>query len=457
MKVTTERLPESQIVLEIEVDEDRVERSMDWAYRRLAGRTRIPGFRKGKVPRPMLERFLGRDALLREALDNLVPEVYKEALTQESIEPIDQADFEIKSLEPVVFKATVPLAPEIKLGDYKSVRLPAPDINVTKEEIDAVLEDLRHRYATLEPRDGEVRDGDNIRADVKAQVDDEKLMEEEDAQFFVRKGGQASLPGFSDALLGLTKGQHTFTLEMAPDFEEAPLAGKSVRYEVDIKEIKEEKLPDLDDSFARTVGEGFESFKELRTRVESDVLESKTRQEVDAYHEAVLQQIMDAAEIEYPPVLVEREIDRVLHEQTGQQDHQAMENYLRQIGRDEDEIKEEVRPQAIQRIRRSLVLTELAKAEEIEVADASIDAELDSMAGTSPQSERIRETFGSPSGRDILRRSLVTRQTLERVGQIAQQEGGRQAGAPKRARKAAASEEKKAAPRKTTKKTAAKP
>lgn len=426
MKVTKERIPESQVLLEIEIDEERLERSMEKAYRRLAGRTKVPGFRKGKVPRAMLERYVGRDALVREALDDAVPAAYREAIEQEEIDPIDQPDLEIVTLEPLVsFKATVPVAPVISLGDYRSVRLDPPMTAVEESEIDDALQDLRRRYATIAPVDRAVGDGDIVRCDVHAWVDDESILEEIDVQFPVHKGGTVSLPGFSDAMIGLTKGgPHAFTIDVADDFPERAVAGKTVRYSVDVKEVKEEQLPELDDGFARTVGEGFDTLDELRGRLRDDILENKKRAAEDEYESRVLAAIADGVEAEFPPVLVEREIERLIHDRTGHgSTRDAFDTYLQQIGKSEDELKAELRPDATERVLRSLVLTELSRAESIEIPDEDVEAEIDRMAGTGAQAQQVRQVFANESGRDVIRRSLLTRRTFERIASLARGDG----------------------------------
>ncbi|HWO93927.1 MAG TPA: trigger factor [Dehalococcoidia bacterium] len=433
MKVTSEHIPERQVVLNIEVDQDQVERSIDQAYRRLVRRTKVPGFRPGKAPRPMLERFLGRDRLMNEALDDLVPEVYRQAIEQEGLQPIDQPDLEITSIEPQIsFKATVPLAPTVKLGDYKSVRLRPPEVTVEPSEVDAVLEDLRRRYATIEPRDRPVQDGDIVRADVRAWVDDRQILDEKDAQFAVRAGGFVSLPGFAEALIGRTKGgPHEITIDVAEDYEEPVVAGKRVRYEVDIKEVKEERLPELEDGFAKTVGEGFESLAELRAQIERDLREAHLREAEERYQNDVLAAVADEAEVDFPPVMVEREVERILHDRFGHGDRrEAFEQYLQQVGRSEREVRDEVRPEAAERLIRSLVLSEVSKAEGIEATDEDIDKEIETVAGAGARSDELRAMFGTVEGRDVLRRSILTRRTLERLAEIARQPDGAPAAAP---------------------------
>ena len=176
MGVTTERLPRSLVSLEIEVDEDRLEASMDKAVRRLSQRVRIPGFRPGKAPRHILERTLGKPALMQEALEDLLPDIYSETIASESIDAIGQPSFELKSTEPLVVAATVPVRPTIDLKDYKSLRAPRPEVDGSPDQVEASLTNLRRRYATLDPVDRAVQWGDTVRADVTVSVEQPRAL-----------------------------------------------------------------------------------------------------------------------------------------------------------------------------------------------------------------------------------------------------------------------------------------
>jgi trigger factor len=265
LKVSAERLPQSQVALEIEVDPERVERSLEQAYRRLAQRTRVPGFRPGKAPRAMLERYLGRDSLMHEALDRLIPEVYRQAVEEQDLDPVDLPELELASTEPLVVRATVPVRPTVDLGDYRQLRVPQEPVEVDPAQVEEALKDLQRRYATLEPVQRPVQWGDVLRADVIGSVDGDKILDQKDVEFQPREGVTLSLPGFAEKLIGLEKGVETeLAVEVAPDHADARLAGKTCVYRVLVKEIKEEKLPPLDDSFARQVGEGFPSLEALR-------------------------------------------------------------------------------------------------------------------------------------------------------------------------------------------------
>jgi len=428
VRVSVQKIPDSQVVLEIEVESERVEKALDRAYRRLVTRTRVPGFRPGKAPRAMLERYLGRDGLLREALDRLVPEVYQEAAQQEELEPIDLPELEVVTTEPLVVKATVPVRPTVDLSDYRQARVPQEPVEVPPERVEQALEDLRRRYAVLEPVQRPVQWGDVVRADITGTVDDSTMVEEKDVEFRLREGQTVSLPGFAERLLGLGKGVETDVEVAVPaDSADPRVAGKTVRYRVLIHEVKEEKLPALDADFARQVGEGFGSLPALRERIESDIRRAEEEAALHRYHDQVLTALEERATLEFPPILVEREVERLLRDERMAQGGgpgrpaggRDVERYLRAGRKSEEELRQEMRPLAVERVRRSLILTQVAEAENIDVSDADVDEEVERLASSvGPQAEEVRRLFAGADGRDALRRRLLTRRTLDRLVSI---------------------------------------
>ena len=421
MKVSTERIPESQVVLEIEVERERVERSVERAYRRLALKTEVPGFRKGKAPRQMLERYLSRDAVMQEALGLLIPEVYNQAIEEENIDAIDHPDIEVVQQEPLIFKATVPVRPSVDLGNYREVRVEREPVRVSEEQVNEKLEELRHRYAILEPVDRSLQTGDLVRADIRVSVDGRSVFSEDDAEFRLRQGVPVLLPGFAEHLAGSEKDvERQFSIDVPQDYPQRPLAGKTCLCRVLVKEIKEERLPELDDAFAAVVGEGFPSLEALRQRLESD-LRQLAEQEVDArYREKVVDGVVAGASVEFPPVLAEREMGQLLRERVSASGAGDIERYLRQVRKSEEELRQELRLQAVERIQSSLVLGKVAEVEGISVGKEDIDAEIERLAASSgPRADEVRKVFSSAGGREALERSLLTRKTVERLVAIA--------------------------------------
>lgn len=422
LNVTAERIPDSQVVLTIEVDPERLERSMDQAYRRVAPRVRIPGFRPGKAPRRVVELHLGREALLHEALDRLVPEVVEEAIKAQELEMVASPDLEITSLEPVVIKATVPVRPNVDLGDYRALRVEPEPVEVDEAEVERTLESLRRRYADIEPVDRPVQEGDRVRLDITGEVEGRTVLRQEDVEVSVRAEELANVPGVFERLLGMSKGEEAeFEAVLPEDYARRELAGKPIRYRVRVLEVKSERLPELNDDFARQVGEGFASVTALRERIRADLRARAEEEARRRLEEKAVEALVQQARLEFPPQLVEREIDHMVQDLTrpaAGEGRRAVERFLQQVGRSEQELREELRPAATERVKRSLVLSRLAELEGIAVTPEEVEQELASLAGTSPQAAQIRQLFDTPNGREVIERQLRSRRTLERLTQI---------------------------------------
>ncbi len=448
MKVSVERIPESQVVLEIEIEPDQMERSLDRAYRRLVQRTDIPGFRKGKAPRGMLERHVGRERLVHEALDILIPEAYSQALEEQKLEVVDQPKLDIIQEEPLVFKATVSIRPTVKLGDYAKLRLDPPSVVVAQENVDAAVEELRHRYALHEPMERPVKTGDLVRADVRGHIDGREVFADDDFEFTPRDGATVLLPGFAEGVIGAEKGVAKEVTVTTPPGSQ-PLAGKTGTFTVVVKEVQEERLPALNDEFAREVGEGFPSLQALRQHLESGIRERLEGEAKEKYRDDALGELVKTTkELEYPPVMLERETDHILRDE-ARAAGQDVDSYLESASggsKPMQEIREALRPTAEERVRRSLTLTALAEAEQLRVEPSEVDAEIERIVSSSgAQESQIRQLFDNPSGREAMERSLLTRKTMDRLIEIVSApKPAKRATATKRAKKAAAPKKQKA-------------
>ena len=423
MKITTERLPESRVLLQVEVDPERLEKAMNKAYRKVAGKARIPGFRPGKAPRAMVERYLGRETILHEALDELVPEVYEEAIQSEDIHPIDQPDLEMPQFDPPIVKYTIPVRPTIDLGDYRAVRIEPEEVSVDEHLIDDTIENLRHRYATVEPVERAVEPGDLVRVDLKTTADGEVYFDHKDAEFEASEDDTRNLPGLADGIIGMQRGdEREFSIDVPEDAKGTTLAGKHVTYEAKLHDVKVEHLPELNDEFAGTVGEGFATVEALRSKLYGDAKERAENEAKQRYVEKVLDALTEGATFEYPNVLVEREIDRMVREQGNQNDSkQAMDRFLAMIGKTEQEYRDGFREQAAERVKRSLALSQFVEDEGIAVAPEEVDADIERMAADAGLSgDQIREIFGGDSGREVLERSLLTRKANDRMVEMAE-------------------------------------
>jgi len=433
--------------MQIEVDPELVEKHMEKAVSRISKQVKIPGFRPGKATRRVIEQRFGNAAILQEALEELVPEVYNQALESEQIEAIDQPEFDLESTEPLVVKAIVPVRPEIDLGDYQALRVPREEVEVSQKHVDDAIEAIRRQFAVLEPVERAVEWNDHVRADVKVQVQDHPdEHEEEDAEFPIREGQVVSLPGFVDRLVGLAVGEHTIEFDLDADLPSEELAGKHVTYVVNLKEVKREILPELDDEFVASLDEdGVETVDQLLERIKSDLKTQFERQSDETYHNEVIDLLIARANLDYPEVLVNREVEREIDRQSNHASHtpEGLQTWLNAIGKTEEEVRDGLREQADMTVKRALVLGELIDAEKIEVTPEDIDAEIDSLVsqmGVPGQAganmSAIRNLFDTPDGRVSIQNQLLTRKAVERLAEIAAQaEDAAGDGAPRASRR----------------------
>ncbi|HLF79610.1 MAG TPA: trigger factor [Dehalococcoidia bacterium] len=441
MKVTAETLPERQVKLQIEVDDERHAGAMEKAYRKLAPRVQIPGFRPGKAPRPLIEKQIGHHRLLDEAMDLLLPEVYKEALEEQDLNPVAGPSVELVSHEPLVFSATVPLQPVVDLGEYQSIKLPKPKVEVTDEQVETSLTELRRRYGAIEPVERAAQKGDIIRGDLNAEADAAVIYNGDEIEFRLTDEALVSLPGLVDVVAGLKKGDEVEKTAEAPaDFQDERLAGKTITYKVKVSEVKEERLAEANDEFAKEVGEGFDSLQALKDRIRQDIENAETEAATRTLETEAVDALVEKASIDYPAVMVEHEVDHVLEDQANldPRDPRAVELYLQRMGKSEEEVRDSVKDDAARRLRRSLVLSQFAEAENITVDDADVEAEIETMASTAgEQADAFRKLFDSEGARDSLKRSMLTRKTLARLVEVVGTDAEQPAAEEKPARRAA--------------------
>ena len=421
MKVTLERLPESRVQIHIEVEAERVEKSVDVAYRRLAPKVRVPGFRPGKAPRAMTEKYIGRERLMNDAIENLIPDVYNEAIETEDVDAIAQPELDGIELDPVRLKFIVPVRPSVDLGEYASVRVPKDAVAVTDEMLTEQILLLRRRNAVQAPVERPIQWDDVITGDVSGSADGDSFVDDTDAEFPLREGVTLFVPGLAEGFIGMIKGEEKdLELTMPEDFRIERLANQPAQFHLRIKEVKEEQLPDEDDDFAQAVNaEEFPTLVALKERIRKDLTESLQQQATAKLQQEAVDKLVEGATLEYPRVLVEREIDHLVRDSVGN-DQQQYLAYLQRIGRSEADYRETLRDVADLRVKRSLSLNHLAETEGIEVTADEIEEELDTLvAPMGDDASRFRDMFATEEGVSTIRRNLMSRKTLERLTAIA--------------------------------------
>ena len=423
MKVTNEKTENSQAFLTIEMEPAEVEESLEKSYYRLVRKANIPGFRRGKAPREILERYIGKESLLEDALKNLLPEAYEKAIKEQKIEAIAQPHIEIAQTDPVVFKATVPLPPKVELGDYHHIQVTPEPVELTEDDINAVIEQLRHRHATWEPVERPVDFDDLVVLDIESNIEDKPFINQKAIQYQVLHNLPFPAPGFAEHLPGMKSNEDKeFKLQFPLDFPRGELAGKEPLFKVRVTEIKQEKLPDLDDEFARGVNPDFKTLDSLRDQVSADLkLRAEEKARID-FEERVIEAVVDLAELEFPPILVEMEVDRLLNEQSRrlQMTGKGLEEYLTSINKTEEELREELHPLATKRVTRSLVLGKIAEEEKIEVSESEVDAEIENMIKSDADNkDELLKLLNTPQTRESIEQLLITRKTIQQLVEIA--------------------------------------
>jgi len=424
VKVTEEKTENSQAFLTIEMEPTEVEGSLAEAYNRLVKKTSIPGFRKGKAPRAVLERYLGKESFLEDALNHLVPQAYEKAIAEQQIEAIARPQIEIVQTDPVIFKATVPLAPVVKLGDYHTIQVTPDPVEITEDKVNAVIEQLRHQNATWESVERAVDFGDLVVLDVKSDIDGEPFINQEGVQYQVFRDSPFPAPGFARQLPGMKKGEEKeFKLQLPSDYPRQELAGKEPSFKVRVIEIKQEILPELNDEFAKQLGSELKTVTALREEVTNNLkLRTEEKARTD-FEERVIEAVTDQAQVEFPPVLVEMEIHRLLDEQSRRFQMQGgnLEEYLKNVNQTEEQLHEELHPLATKRVTQSLVLGKVAEEEKVEVSESEIDAEIEDMSKSATENKaELQKIMNTPQSRDSMKQILMTRKTISRLVEIAQ-------------------------------------
>jgi len=424
VKVIREKVENNQAYLTVEMEPAEMLKSMEDAYRHLVQRAKIPGFRKGKAPRMVVERHLGRERMLEEAIEHLVPQAYEQAVKEQELKPYARPEIELVQAEPVIFKAIVPLPPTVELGDYQGIRLRPEPVNITEENVGGVLDDLRHQHATWEPVARVLAYDDMAVMDIGSEVEEKPFIKRLGVPYLLRRDSVAPVPGFADQLVGMKKGEEkAFSLKLPEDYPQKALAGKEASFKVKVMEIKEEKLPALDDGFAQQVSPDFPTLASLREKVTEGLKKSVEEQVRRDLENQAIQAAMEKSRVSFPPVLVEMEINRLLSERARQLQASGLglEAYLKNIKKTEAELREELRPAATRNVTASLVISQIAELEKIEVSEAEVNAEVDNMVRSAVEGKRdeLRRLLDTPETRDAINRSLLTRKTMDRLMAIA--------------------------------------
>ena len=386
MSLQVEKLEKNMAKLTIEAGADELEKAIEKAYQKQKKKISIPGFRKGKVPRQMVEKMYGKEVFYEDAANELIPDAYDKALDECEEDIVSSPKIEVVQIEagkPFIFTATVALKPEVKLGKYKGVKVDQMDTEVTDEEIDQEINKERENNArniTVDNRP--VKDGDITALDFEGFVDGEPFEGGKGEDYPLTIGSGAFIPGFEEQLVGAEIGKEVEVKVTFPeDYQAENLQGKEAVFKCTIKEIKEKELPELDDEFASEVSE-FETMAEYRESVKKSLTEKKEKDAKNAKEEAAIQAVVEDSEMEIPEPMLESQQKQMVDEFAQRITMQglSMEQYFQFTGTNYQKMVEQVKPQALERIKSRLVLEAVVKAENIEVTEEDYEKELETMA-----------------------------------------------------------------------------
>ncbi|TCJ03080.1 trigger factor [Cytobacillus praedii] len=406
MSAKFEKLEGNQGVLTIEVNAEKVNEGLDAAFKKVVKQVNVPGFRKGKMPRGMFEKRFGIESLYQDAVDILLPEAYANAIEETGIEPVDRPEIDVEQIEKgksLIFKATVTVKPEVKLGEYKGLEVEKFDTEVTDEDVDNELKSMQERHAELVVKEeGKAENGDTVVMDFEGFVDGEAFEGGKAENYSLELGSGQFIPGFEEKLVGVASGESKDVEVTFPEeYHAAELAGKPAVFKVTVHEIKTKQLPELNNEFAKDADEEVETLAALKEKVKTRLEESKKHEAEHFVQDTVVEKASANAEIDLPSVMVDTEIDRMMNEfeQRLQMQGMNLELYFQFSGQEESALREQMKEDAEKRVRMNLTLEAIAKAENIEVTDEEVTAELNKMAEMYNMTvENIQKALGSLEG-----------------------------------------------------------
>jgi trigger factor len=437
LKIETKQLEDQQVEMLIEVPEDDLEKAKRGAARRLSKNTKIPGFRPGKAPYQIIVNKFGEEVVFEEALETLGQDMYRKGLEEAELEPYAPGSMdEIVTQEPLTIRYTIPLAPEVDLGSFKDLRIPYTEPEVTDEDVEEAMEELRQRQALIEPADRPAELTDVVIIDAYGELkqpgegQEAVILDAKDLSVLVEEDTDFPIPGIVERYTGMQAGDEVeFDYTFPEDHENEDVQGKEAHFKLACKEVKSRLVPEWSDNLAQNIGE-FESLLDLRVKVRENLQEQQEANSEAEYTEEVIEAVLEQAEIKFPPVVLDEEMDRLMRDVSARLKSQnlTLDDYLKIEGQTLDELREELEPEAVQRVKRGLMLGELVEEEHLEVEETEVEAQIDkimeSFGGDS--SPDLRKAFSSENSKRRIALDLLTDKALQRLVAIAKGEADKE-------------------------------
>ena len=382
MSLQVEKLEKNMAKLTIEVSAEDLDKAMEKAYQKQKSRISLPGFRKGKAPRKMIESMYGKGVFMEDAVNSLVPQEYTKALGECDLEIVSQPEINVTQMEPgkaLIFTADVAVKPEVTLGDYKGVEVPKSEIAVTDEEVDAEVKKEQDKNArTVAVEDRAAANGDITTIDFEGFVDGVAFEGGKGTDYALTLGSGTFIPGFEDQLVGANTGDHVEVKVTFPEeYQAKELAGKEAVFQCDVKKIETKEVPELDDEFAKDVSE-FDTLAEYKEDVKKKLTEKKEKEARTAKENAAVDKAIENAQMDIPELMTKTECRQMMDDfsRRMQQQGLSMEQYFQFTGQSMDKMMEDMKPQALKRIQTRLVLEKVAEAENIQPSEEEITEEI---------------------------------------------------------------------------------
>lgn len=401
MSLQVEKMEKNMAKLTIEVSAEELDKAMQNAYLKARGKISIPGFRKGKAPRKMIEQMYGKGIFLEDAANALIPEHYSKALEECDLEIVSQPEIDVTQAEPgkaFIFTAEVAVKPEVTLGEYKGVEVPKSETEVTDEDIDAEIkkeQEKNSRTVTVEDRGAE--NGDITTIDFEGFVDGVAFEGGKGTDYPLTLGSGSFIPGFEDQLVGAKAGDHVeVNVTFPEEYQAAELAGKAAVFQCDVNKVETKELPELDDDFAQDVSE-FDTLAEYREDVKKNLTEKKEKEARAAKENAAVDKAIENAEMEIPDAMLNTQVRQMMNDFASRMQSQGltMEQYFQFTGMTAEKMQEEMKPQALKRIQTRLVLEKIAETENIEVSEDEVNEEISKMAEMyKMEADKLKELLG---------------------------------------------------------------
>ena len=401
MSLQVEKLEKNMAKLTIEVSAEDLDKAMEKAYQKQKSRISLPGFRKGKAPRKMIESMYGKGVFMEDAVNSLVPQEYTKALGECDLEIVSQPEINVTQMEPgkaLIFTADVAVKPEVTLGDYKGVEVPKSEIAVTDEEVDAEVKKEQDKNArTVAVEDRAAANGDITTIDFEGFVDGVAFEGGKGTDYALTLGSGTFIPGFEDQLVGANTGDHVEVKVTFPEeYQAKELAGKEAVFQCDVKKIETKEVPELDDEFAKDVSE-FDTLAEYKEDVKKKLTEKKEKEARTAKENAAVDKAIENAQMDIPELMTKTECRQMMDDfsRRMQQQGLSMEQYFQFTGQSVDKMMEDMKPQALKRIQTRLVLEKIAEVENIQPTEEEVEEEFKKMADAyKMEVEKIKELLG---------------------------------------------------------------